>query len=106
MAAQSLGSKRKKYDCPKRILSGIALPNCLESLLVARQRQLAMVAEVAFAPVGSEGRFGVAVAALAQLSYFACHLPAFKRVPQSTAQRALYDAAGSTRAQIDRRKTP
>src|SRR6202158_603740 len=123
MAAHSLGSKRRKYDCPKRIFSGINLLDGLDvrggginlldgldvrggciyvldgldvrggciyvldgldirgsgnvlldglhALVVAAQRQLAVVAEVALAPVGAEGGFGVSVAALAELAHLA-----------------------------------
>src|SRR5437660_1365168 len=73
--------------------------------MVTRQRLLSMVAEMAFAPVRPERRFGVAVAALAQLVDLAVHLPTLDRTTEAAAQGALHEPAGAFVAGVGRRDT-
>jgi len=63
----------------------------VESLLVARECDVTVIAEVAFAPIGAERRLGMAVAALVQLADLAVHLPALERSAQPAAQRVFHD---------------
>src|SRR5436305_126333 len=75
-------------------------------VLVPRQGELAMVAEVALAPVRSERCFDMAVTALTELAHLARHFPVFERTTQAATQGALEQAPRAPRLRVHRRHTP
>src|SRR5262249_28085886 len=74
----------------------------LQPLGVALQRRLPMIAEMAFAPVRTELRFGMTIATVAELAHLAVHLPMLERSAHRTPQRAFEHPLRAVSARLRR----